>query len=69
MKKRSLLMIPGPIEFEPDVLSALGEPTTSHLAPDYGRRHTLEQMRQVFANPSGQPWFWFPGAGDGLGRG
>lgn len=57
MKKRSLLMIPGPIEFEPDVLSALGEPTTSHLAPDFMEAfgHTLEQMRQVFASPSGQP--------------
>jgi len=57
MKKRSLLMIPGPIEFEPDVLSALGEPTTSHLAPDFMEAFgcAMEQMRQVFASPSGQP--------------
>jgi alanine-glyoxylate transaminase/serine-glyoxylate transaminase/serine-pyruvate transaminase len=57
MKKRSLLMIPGPVEFEPDVLSALGEPTTSHLAPDFMEAfgHAMEQMRQVFGSRSGQP--------------
>ena len=32
MKDRTLLMIPGPIEFEPAVLAALGAPTTSHVA-------------------------------------
>ena len=57
MKKRTLLMIPGPIEFEPAVLAALGEPTTSHLDPTFieafGR--SLERMRQVFESPSGQP--------------
>jgi len=35
MKDRSLLMIPGPIEFEPAVLSALGTPTPSHVAPEF----------------------------------
>ena len=35
MKNRTLLMIPGPIEFEPAVLAALGAPTTSHVAPDF----------------------------------
>ena len=35
MKNRTLLMIPGPIEFEPKVLEAMGEPTTSHLAFDF----------------------------------
>jgi hypothetical protein len=29
MKDRTLLMIPGPIEFEPAVLAALGAPTAS----------------------------------------
>jgi alanine-glyoxylate transaminase/serine-glyoxylate transaminase/serine-pyruvate transaminase len=28
-------MIPGPIEFEPDVLQAMGMATTSHVAPDF----------------------------------
>jgi alanine-glyoxylate transaminase / serine-glyoxylate transaminase / serine-pyruvate transaminase len=57
MKDRSLLMIPGPIEFEPDVLQALGAPTTSHVAPDFidafGR--ALENMREVWLAPEGQP--------------
>ena len=57
MKNRTLLMIPGPIEFEPAVLSALGEPTTSHLDPSFIEAFgkSLEQMRQVFESPSGQP--------------
>jgi alanine-glyoxylate transaminase/serine-glyoxylate transaminase/serine-pyruvate transaminase len=57
MKNRTLLMIPGPIEFEPAVLSALGEPTTSHVAPAFIEAFgdSLQQMRQVFESPSGQP--------------
>ncbi len=57
MKKRTLLMIPGPIEFEPAVLSAMGEPTTSHVAPDFIETfgQALEQLRRVFESPSGQP--------------
>ena len=57
MKNRTLLMIPGPIEFEPAVLSAMGEPTTSHLAPTFIEAfgQSLQQMRQVFESPSGQP--------------
>ena len=35
MKSRKLLMIPGPIEFEPSVLRAMGEVTTSHVAPNF----------------------------------
>lgn len=58
MKDRSLLMIPGPIEFEPAVLSAMGAPTTSHLAPNFieafGR--SLEQLRDVFYCQAGQPF-------------
>ena len=64
MKDRSLLMIPGPIEFEPEVLQALGAPTTSHVAPDFidafGR--SLENMRDVWLAPEGQP---FIAAGSG----
>ena len=58
MKDRSLLMIPGPIEFEPEVLQALGAPTTSHVAPNFidafGR--ALENMRKVWLAPEGQPF-------------
>jgi alanine-glyoxylate transaminase/serine-glyoxylate transaminase/serine-pyruvate transaminase len=57
MKNRTLLMIPGPIEFEPAVLSAMGEPTTSHLAPTFIEAfgQALQQLRQVFESPTGQP--------------
>ncbi|MDX9929966.1 MAG: alanine--glyoxylate aminotransferase family protein [Bacteroidales bacterium] len=58
MKGRKLLMIPGPIEFEPAVMRAMGAPTTSHVAPafieSFGR--SLEMMRQVWMAPSGQPF-------------
>ena len=58
MKDRTLLMIPGPIEFEPAVLQALGAPTTSHVSPGFievfGR--ALERMRDVWQAPTGQPF-------------
>ena len=58
MKGRKLLMIPGPIEFEPEVLSVLGQPTTSHVAPNFIEMFgsALEQMKQVWMCPSGQPF-------------
>jgi len=58
MKDRTLLMIPGPIEFEPAVLQALGAPTTSHVAPDFIEAfgQALERMREVWLCPSGQPF-------------
>ena len=57
MKNRTLLMIPGPMEFEPKVLAAMGEPTTSHLAPAFIEAfgQALQNMRQVFESPTGQP--------------
>jgi alanine-glyoxylate transaminase/serine-glyoxylate transaminase/serine-pyruvate transaminase len=58
MKNRTLLMIPGPIEFEPAVLAEMGAPTTSHLAPNFIEAfgQALERMRQVFLSPDGQPF-------------
>jgi alanine-glyoxylate transaminase/serine-glyoxylate transaminase/serine-pyruvate transaminase len=58
MKDRTLLMIPGPIEFEPEVLAALGAPTTSHLAPNFIEAfgQALERMRKVFLSDDGQPF-------------
>jgi alanine-glyoxylate transaminase/serine-glyoxylate transaminase/serine-pyruvate transaminase len=58
MKDRTLLMIPGPIEFEPAVLAALGAPTTSHVAPEFIQTfgQALERMREVFLCPDGQPF-------------
>ena len=58
MKDRTLLMIPGPIEFEPAVLAALGAPTASHVAPDFidvfGQ--SIKKMRDVWICPTGQPF-------------
>jgi alanine-glyoxylate transaminase/serine-glyoxylate transaminase/serine-pyruvate transaminase len=58
MKDRKLLMIPGPIEFTPEVMRAMGMPTTSHVAPNFieGFGRALERLRQVFLCPSGQPF-------------
>jgi alanine-glyoxylate transaminase/serine-glyoxylate transaminase/serine-pyruvate transaminase len=58
MKNRTLLMIPGPIEFEPAVLAALGAPTTSHIAPGFIEAfgQALARMREVFLCPDGQPF-------------
>ncbi|MCB9190044.1 MAG: alanine--glyoxylate aminotransferase family protein [Flavobacteriales bacterium] len=53
-----LLMIPGPIEFDPSVMAKMGQPTLSHVAPafieSFGR--ALEMMREVWLAPSGQPF-------------
>jgi alanine-glyoxylate transaminase/serine-glyoxylate transaminase/serine-pyruvate transaminase len=58
MKGRKLLMIPGPIEFEPEVLRAMGMATNSHVASDFievfGK--SLELMREVWKSPKGQPF-------------
>jgi alanine-glyoxylate transaminase / serine-glyoxylate transaminase / serine-pyruvate transaminase len=58
VKGRTLLMIPGPIEFEPEVLAALGAPTMGHTAPDFVEvmGQALERLRQVFLSSDGQPF-------------
>lgn len=58
MKGRKLLMIPGPVEFEPAVLAACGAPTPSHIDPDFIEvfGQTLERLREVFLAPDGQPF-------------
>jgi alanine-glyoxylate transaminase/serine-glyoxylate transaminase/serine-pyruvate transaminase len=58
MKDRKLLMIPGPIEFTPEVLRAMGMSTTSHVAPNFIEvfGQALERLRQVFLCPNGQPF-------------
>ena len=51
-------MIPGPIEFTPQVLRAMGMATTSHVAANFIEvfGQALERLRQVFLCPSGQPF-------------
>lgn len=58
MKDRQLLMIPGPIEFAPEVLRAMGMPTTSHVAPNFVEVFgtALERLREVFLAPEAQPF-------------
>ena len=58
MKGRKLLMIPGPIEFEPEVLAAMSIPTQSHVAPHFIESFgsALEMMRKVWLTPTGQPF-------------
>lgn len=58
MKDRKLLMIPGPIEFTPEVMRAMGMPTTSHVAPNFIEAfgQALERLREVFLCPGGQPF-------------
>lgn len=58
MKRRKLLMIPGPIEFEPEVIRAMGVATTSHVAPNFIEvfGDSLELMKKIWMAPSGQPF-------------
>lgn len=58
MKNRKLLMIPGPIEFDPEVMAAMALPTTSHIAPNFIEwfGQALEDMRKIFFCEDGQPF-------------
>ena len=58
MKHRKLLMIPGPIEFEPEVLRAMGMQTTSHVASNFIEifGNCLDMMREVWMAPNSQPF-------------
>ena len=58
MRNRNLLMIPGPVEFEPAVLASLAEPTTSHLAPEFIEAfgQALTRLRQLVGSADGQPF-------------
>ncbi|MBC7221251.1 alanine--glyoxylate aminotransferase family protein [Candidatus Bipolaricaulota bacterium] len=51
-------MVPGPIEFEVEVLQALGAPTASHVDPDFVDvfGEALALMRTVWRAPEGQPF-------------
>jgi alanine-glyoxylate transaminase/serine-glyoxylate transaminase/serine-pyruvate transaminase len=55
---RNLLMIPGPIEFSPEVLAAMGMATTSHLAPEFIEAfgEALSRLQIVFQCEKGQPF-------------
>ncbi|KAJ3073122.1 hypothetical protein HDU98_002211 [Podochytrium sp. JEL0797] len=53
-----LCMIPGPVEFDNDVLAAMATPATSHVSPDFIDKFgsAIELTRKVFFAPTGQPF-------------
>ena len=57
MNERELLMIPGPVVFDPEVLRALSAPTRSHTSPEFIKTfgNVLRQLREVCLAPSAQP--------------
>ena len=58
MSERTLLMIPGPIELDPEVLRAMARPQLGHMDPlvvaAFAR--VLVRSRDVFLAPAGQPF-------------
>ena len=58
MSERDLLMIPGPINFDPGVLRAMSAPSAGHTTPEFVALfgETLEWTRQVFCAPTGMPF-------------
>ncbi len=50
MDERSLLMIPGPTNVAPSVLSSLSRPTLSHVSNSFADilKQTLADLRQIF---------------------
>jgi len=56
--ERTLLMIPGPIELEPEVLRVLGRPQLGHMDGEVARAfgRALANARQVFQAPGAQPF-------------
>ncbi|MFT4524702.1 MAG: alanine-glyoxylate transaminase/serine-glyoxylate transaminase/serine-pyruvate transaminase [Bacteroidia bacterium] len=58
MSERKLLMIPGPIEFDSEVLARMSEPTLSHVAPAFIESFgsSLDMMKEVWQAPNGQPF-------------
>jgi len=55
MDERSLLMIPGPTNVAPSVLSALARPTLSHVSDSFADilKQTLANLKQIFRTKSG----------------
>ncbi|KAJ3016542.1 UNVERIFIED_CONTAM: hypothetical protein HDU68_012162 [Siphonaria sp. JEL0065] len=58
MTTHKLCMIPGPVEFDSEVLSAMSTPATSHVDPSFIEKFgsAIELTRKVFFAPTGQPF-------------
>ncbi len=56
MKSRKLLMIPGPLEFESEVMLSMAVPTPSHVNPDFISvfSNSLKLLKAVCQSESGQ---------------
>ncbi len=55
---RKILMIPGPVECEKEVLDAMGAPPPSHTSPGFiaSFGNCLGMMKEVWMCPAGQPF-------------
>ncbi len=55
---RSLLMIPGPVEVDSDVLATLARPQVGHTSPGFVETFgaCLDALYDIFAAPDGQPF-------------
>jgi alanine-glyoxylate transaminase/serine-glyoxylate transaminase/serine-pyruvate transaminase len=58
MSDRTLLMIPGPVELDPEVLRALARPQLGHMDPVFGATfgRVLARLRVVVGAPDAQPF-------------
>jgi alanine-glyoxylate transaminase/serine-glyoxylate transaminase/serine-pyruvate transaminase len=58
MNERQLLMIPGPIAFDPAVLRAMSIPTDSHVSAEFIELfgQALDDLLKVFLAPNGYPF-------------
>jgi len=56
--KRPLLMIPGPIEVDEEVLAIMGEPPLSHVSPGFIEEfgQAIQRTREIFLSKDGQPF-------------
>ena len=56
--ERKLLMIPGPIAFDPEVLRAQARPSLSHVEAEFSAifGRSLRRLRDVFLCKDGQPF-------------
>jgi alanine-glyoxylate transaminase/serine-glyoxylate transaminase/serine-pyruvate transaminase len=58
MSERDLLMIPGPVNFDPSVLRAMSAPTAGHTTPEFVELfgNALARLKQAFLAPNGFPF-------------
>lgn len=57
MYEREILMIPGPVNFDPSVLRSLSKPTLSHVSQDFATifKRVIEKLKSVVMTSEGLP--------------